>query len=77
MLHIVVLLQGNVGPAAFWLLAFLLTHSEAMRAVRKEFNSVTVPGTNTLNPQDQTPVFGKFYTRLKKNRDSICLLHLF
>ncbi|KAB5584142.1 hypothetical protein PHYPO_G00104020 [Pangasianodon hypophthalmus] len=49
--------QGNVGPAAFWLLAFLLTHSEAMREVRKEFKSVGVPGTNTLNTQEQTPVF--------------------
>ncbi|KAK3574780.1 hypothetical protein QTP86_018304 [Hemibagrus guttatus] len=49
--------QGNVGPAAFWLLAFLLTHEEAMRAVRKEFKSVTLPGTNTFNTQEQTPVF--------------------
>uniref|UniRef100_A0A4W4HNH1 Prostacyclin synthase n=1 Tax=Electrophorus electricus TaxID=8005 RepID=A0A4W4HNH1_ELEEL len=28
--------QGNVGPCAFWLLAFLLTHTEAMRAVKRE-----------------------------------------
>ncbi|XP_072539219.1 prostacyclin synthase-like [Salminus brasiliensis] len=49
--------QGNVGPAAFWLLAFLLTHSEAMSAVRKEFNSITLPGTTTLDPHQRTPVF--------------------
>uniref|UniRef100_W5L8F7 Prostacyclin synthase n=1 Tax=Astyanax mexicanus TaxID=7994 RepID=W5L8F7_ASTMX len=49
--------QGNVGPAAFWLLAFLLTHPEAMRAVRKEFNSITLSGTTTLDPQKHTPVF--------------------
>ncbi|KAF7711616.1 prostacyclin synthase-like [Silurus meridionalis] len=49
--------QGNVGPAAFWLLTFLLTHSEAMRAVRKEFQSDKVSGSNTLNHQEETPVF--------------------
>ncbi|XP_053353676.1 prostacyclin synthase-like [Clarias gariepinus] len=49
--------QGNVGPAAFWLLAFLLTHSEAMREVKNEFKIVRVPGTNTLDPQQKTPVF--------------------
>lgn len=59
MLHVGLFLQGNVGPAAFWLLAFLLTHSEAMREVRKEFQNVTVPGTRMINPQEHTPVFGK------------------
>ncbi|XP_066520222.1 prostacyclin synthase-like [Hoplias malabaricus] len=49
--------QGNVGPAAFWLLAFLLTHSEAMREVRKEFNRVSMHRTTKLDPQKQTPVF--------------------
>ncbi|XP_062853033.1 prostacyclin synthase-like [Trichomycterus rosablanca] len=49
--------QGNTGPAAFWLLAFLLTNSEVMREVRKEFNNVTVPGTNTLDLNKPTPVF--------------------
>uniref|UniRef100_A0A672IQ35 Prostacyclin synthase n=1 Tax=Salarias fasciatus TaxID=181472 RepID=A0A672IQ35_SALFA len=31
--------QGNVGPAAFWLLGHLLTNPEALTAVKKEFNS--------------------------------------
>lgn len=66
MLHIVPFLQGNVGPAAFWLLAFLLTHSEAMREVKNEFKIVRVPGTNTLDPQQKTPVFGKFLLSLEK-----------
>lgn len=65
-----------MGPAAFWLMAFLLTHSEAMRAVRKEFKSVTVPGTDTLNLQEPTPVFGKSHTPLSKNSNSVCLLGL-
>lgn len=29
-------LQGNMGPAAFWLLLFLLKHPEALAAVREE-----------------------------------------
>ena len=56
--------QGNVGPAAFWLLAYLLTHSEAMKAVKREFASATVAGTTTLNPQQRTPVFGECYIHL-------------
>lgn len=34
--------QCNVGPAAFWLLGFLLTHPEAMEAVRSEIRSLTL-----------------------------------
>uniref|UniRef100_A0A4W3IRP0 Prostacyclin synthase n=1 Tax=Callorhinchus milii TaxID=7868 RepID=A0A4W3IRP0_CALMI len=30
--------QGNIGPATFWLLAFLLKHPEAMTAVLDEIN---------------------------------------
>ncbi|KAJ7999874.1 hypothetical protein DPEC_G00198930 [Dallia pectoralis] len=33
--------QGNAGPAAFWLLGFLLTHPEAMQAVREEIRGLT------------------------------------
>ncbi|KAL0978141.1 hypothetical protein UPYG_G00166660 [Umbra pygmaea] len=33
--------QGNAGPAAFWLLAFLLTHPKAMTAVREEIRGLT------------------------------------
>ncbi|KAM6980717.1 prostacyclin synthase [Aplochiton taeniatus] len=32
--------QGNAGPAAFWLLAFLLTHPEAMSAVQAELRGL-------------------------------------
>ncbi|KAJ8259785.1 hypothetical protein GJAV_G00173440 [Gymnothorax javanicus] len=35
--------QGNVGPAAFWLLLFLLTNPDAMNAVKKEFDSLSLP----------------------------------
>ncbi|XP_053353744.1 prostacyclin synthase isoform X1 [Clarias gariepinus] len=30
--------QGNAGPAAFWLLGFLLTHPEALKAVKEELS---------------------------------------
>lgn len=53
--------QGNVGPAAFWLLAFLLTTPEAMEAVRGEFSGLTLntdsTHTPTLDPSRPTPVF--------------------
>ncbi|MCI4375304.1 hypothetical protein PGIGA_G00107880 [Pangasianodon gigas] len=32
--------QGNAGPAAFWLLGFLLTHPEALKAVKEELRSL-------------------------------------
>lgn len=55
--------QGNVGPAAFWLLAFLLTAPEAMKAVRREFNRLSLNTDTTqaptLDPRQPTPVFGK------------------
>ncbi|XP_031422987.1 prostacyclin synthase-like [Clupea harengus] len=53
--------QGNVGPAAFWLLAFLLTTPEAMKAVRREFNRLSLNTDTTqaptLDPRQPTPVF--------------------
>lgn len=54
--------QGNVGPAAFWLLGFLLTHPEAMRAVRSEFSLIdpqqnTAPQPPLLDRPRHTPVF--------------------
>lgn len=61
-----VLFQGNAGPAAFWLLSFLLTHPEAMRAVRKEIRGLRLQEDGALqrHPLDtlehhSTPVFGK------------------
>uniref|UniRef100_H2R8V6 Prostacyclin synthase n=1 Tax=Pan troglodytes TaxID=9598 RepID=H2R8V6_PANTR len=56
--------QGNMGPAAFWLLLFLLKNPEALAAVRGELESILwqaeqpVSQTTTL-PQkvlDSTPV---------------------
>ncbi|KAF7711534.1 hypothetical protein HF521_000545 [Silurus meridionalis] len=32
--------QGNAGPAAFWMLGFLLTHPKALKAVNKELISL-------------------------------------
>ncbi|KAG9277008.1 prostacyclin synthase-like [Astyanax mexicanus] len=46
--------QGNAGPAAFWLLGFLLTHPKAMRAVREELQGLQhLP----LDERENTPVF--------------------
>ncbi|XP_067230511.1 prostacyclin synthase [Chanodichthys erythropterus] len=47
--------QGNAGPAAFWVLGYLLTNPEALRAVREE-----IQGGKHLRPEERqknTPVF--------------------
>ncbi|KAM4613000.1 prostacyclin synthase-like [Polymixia lowei] len=52
--------QGNVGPATFWLLGYLLTNPEALAAVRREFNSISQMNTSQSLPLDRlvrTPVF--------------------
>lgn len=54
--------QGNVGPAAFWLLGFLLTNPEALAAVREEFNRVSHRESSespVLDRHVNTPVFGE------------------
>ncbi|XP_026204623.1 prostacyclin synthase [Anabas testudineus] len=43
--------QGNVGPAAFWLLGYLLTNSKALMAVKREFSQISQMETS------ETPVF--------------------
>ncbi|XP_034537834.1 prostacyclin synthase isoform X2 [Notolabrus celidotus] len=50
--------QCNAGPAAFWLLGFLLTHPEAMEAVKSEIRGLTLqqPLTHLLEA-NSTPVF--------------------
>ncbi|KAM9859514.1 prostacyclin synthase [Aulostomus maculatus] len=52
--------QCNAGPAAFWLLGFLLTHPEAMEAVKSEIrgqeSSPQQPPINRLEAHG-TPVF--------------------
>ncbi|KAL2091224.1 hypothetical protein ACEWY4_013487 [Coilia grayii] len=48
--------QGNAGPAAFWLLGFLLTHPEAMCAVRAEIRSLQLQRHPLANLQKHTPV---------------------
>uniref|UniRef100_A0A8C6U7T4 Prostacyclin synthase n=1 Tax=Neogobius melanostomus TaxID=47308 RepID=A0A8C6U7T4_9GOBI len=50
--------QGNAGPAAFWLLGFLLTNPDAMTAVKKELCGIAqtdAPETCLLNVK--TPIF--------------------
>ncbi|XP_070758113.1 prostacyclin synthase [Enoplosus armatus] len=42
--------QCNAGPAAFWLLGFLLTHPEAMEAVKSEIRGLTLQGTFLQHP---------------------------
>ncbi|XP_024125276.1 prostacyclin synthase [Oryzias melastigma] len=51
--------QGNVGPAAFWLLSYLLTNPEALKAVQKEFGQMTQTAFRTLSTDRpvSTPVF--------------------
>ncbi|XP_019736977.1 prostacyclin synthase-like [Hippocampus comes] len=52
--------QGNVGPAAFWLLGFLLTNPEALSAVRSEFKQISQMETtdaSLLHSRGNTPVF--------------------
>ncbi|XP_012680318.2 prostacyclin synthase [Clupea harengus] len=48
--------QGNAGPAAFWLLGFLLTHPEAMLAVRAEIRSLQLQRHPLASLQNCTPV---------------------
>lgn len=45
--------QGNAGPAAFWVVGFLLTHPEALRAVREEIKAVQ----HLPSGERHTPVF--------------------
>lgn len=53
----------NAGPAAFWLLGFLLTHPEAMEAVKSEIRGLRDtnqqhPAAITLLEAHSTPVLG-------------------
>ncbi|XP_055964448.1 prostacyclin synthase [Sorex fumeus] len=51
--------QGNMGPAAFWLLLFLLRTPEALSAVREELESAMEPPEKPAFPQkvlDSLPV---------------------
>ncbi|XP_029287749.1 prostacyclin synthase [Cottoperca gobio] len=51
--------QCNAGPTAFWLLGFLLTHPEAMEAVKSEIRGLTLRDTSLQhNPPEahSTPV---------------------
>ncbi|XP_071350251.1 prostacyclin synthase isoform X2 [Trachinotus anak] len=55
--------QCNAGPAAFWLLGFLLTHPEAMEAVKSEIRCLSLQDTSLKHPpihpleENSTPVF--------------------
>ncbi|XP_041803965.1 prostacyclin synthase [Chelmon rostratus] len=55
--------QCNAGPAAFWLLGFLLTHPEAMEALKSEIRGLTRQDTSLQHPPinrlgaHSTPVF--------------------
>ncbi|XP_037535794.1 prostacyclin synthase-like [Nematolebias whitei] len=54
--------QGNVGPAAFWLLGYLLTNPEALTAVKREFGQISKmenSGTPLPDRDMNTPVFGE------------------
>ncbi|XP_034022495.1 prostacyclin synthase-like [Thalassophryne amazonica] len=50
--------QGNVGPAAFWLLTYLLMNPEALTAMRREFSQITqTSACPLLDRHVHTPVF--------------------
>ncbi|KAK9529061.1 hypothetical protein VZT92_013178 [Zoarces viviparus] len=52
--------QGNVGPAAFWLLGYLLTNPDALAAVKREFSGISTMETSETSSLDRpvdTPVF--------------------
>ncbi|KAG7493438.1 prostacyclin synthase-like [Solea senegalensis] len=50
--------QCNAGPAAFWLLGYLLTHPEAMEAIKSELRCLHFQENPTINPLEShsTPV---------------------
>lgn len=60
-------MQGNMGPAAFWLLLFLLKNPEALAAVRGELETVLLGAEQPISqmttlPQkvlDSMPVLGE------------------
>ncbi|XP_061905239.1 prostacyclin synthase-like isoform X1 [Entelurus aequoreus] len=53
--------QCNAGPTAFWLLGFLLTHPEAMKALQSELRGLTLEDMSPQPPSTMethsTPVF--------------------
>nr|XP_020463497.1 prostacyclin synthase [Monopterus albus] len=48
--------QGNVGPAAFWLLGYLLTNPPALTAVKREFSWISQEAP-FMDRAVKTPVF--------------------
>ncbi len=56
LISLCVCFQGNVGPAAFWLLGYLLTNPEALTAVKMEMETSE---TSLLDKPANTPVFGE------------------
>lgn len=60
-------MQGNMGPAAFWLLLFLLKNPEALAAVRGELEQILLQAEQPVSqmttlPQkvlDSMPVLGE------------------
>ncbi|XP_077386902.1 prostacyclin synthase isoform X2 [Festucalex cinctus] len=48
--------QCNAGPAAFWLLGFLLTHPEAMKAVQSEMRGLPLDNPSRARVTPSTPV---------------------
>ncbi|KAL4593660.1 5-beta-cholestane-3-alpha,7-alpha-diol 12-alpha-hydroxylase-like [Arapaima gigas] len=42
--------QGNTGPAAFWLLLYLMKHPEAMSAIQKEVDQLLMANGQAVKP---------------------------
>lgn len=74
LISLCVCFQGNVGPAAFWLLGYLLTNPEALTAVKTEMETLE---TSLLDRPVNTPVFGEGFIPTCVNRETFIGRRLF
>lgn len=76
-IRVFVCFQGNVGPAAFWLLGYLLTNHKALMAVKREFSQITQmePSETPLTDRAvHTPVFGESSIPACVNRGTLLVV---
>ncbi|CAL9704824.1 unnamed protein product [Knipowitschia caucasica] len=67
--------QCNAGPAAFWLLGFLLTHPEAMQAVASELSGLSAQDSGPPEPPSHstTPVFDSVLSETLRLRAAVMI----
>lgn len=66
--------QGNVGPAAFWLLGYLLTNPEALTAMKTEMETLEI---SSPDRSVVTPVFGEGFIPTCVNTETFIGSRLF